>query len=499
MKPTKASTRALACTLTLAAVAAHAQPEDTHDQPALPGALINYAAVHNAEFDGTPEAERAWPLYAQIQGLLSPRTPELSALQGAAPGRPTWTQAETFLDSIPEFLPLARQLKTRPVLGWPWTDAAPAGWVHAVRGPEADVDEPSDNPALSDIVLPIAGTARAASVCVRLEAFRAAERGDYDEAIDILEIIPAIVGHLGETAVATTAVSAITVQTGATIEAVRLIVTEHGGSLTAEHLDRLDALLQGVTHTSLTEDLLADEANLFADTIDDVYNELDPLGNPQISFEGAGILLNLAGSAITPDLDPASDIAEDDKRIAIQNFRVATSPYEEAIEAWERAWTTTFAEAEQPVWTWQARPAYTMLKAESDSAVEDGRSLPHLLFVGGYGRIAEFCELLRMQTDAARLIVALQRYHNEHGAWPETLDAVLSPSMPEIPADWVDGNPIRYQPNEEGRPDLYSIGPDGDNDYAKPLPPGIGERYLYPPQREQFAGQIPDGDWVLWP
>ena len=490
--------RFTAVSLTLVACAASAQ-ESNPDSPALAGAAINYAALHNAEFEGLPESERAWPIYAEIQALLAPHLRALRPVQAAQPGDANWGDAIALLDEIPQLIPLIEQLRARPTLAWPWADAMPAGWVRAQRGPEATVREPSPDPLLTDIVLPYATTIRTAGTLLRLEALRAAEEGDLDRAIEILEHVPTLARHLQETRVTATCVGAIALQGGVLVQGVLQLTNLSGEALSPDHLDRLNALLDTVTHRKFVTDLIADEQSVFADAIDNIYNESDPLGNPQISFAGAGKLMNLSGSTVPPDLDPTTDIPEDKKREAIARFRTMALSYDESIEGWQRAWDTTAEHAAPPVWEWEGRPAFEMLRAESRAAAEDSRTLPHLLFVSGYGRIAEFCELLRVQTDAAYLAVALQRFRNETGAWPTALEELVPRWTPTLPADWVDGQPLRYTQRPAGPPAVYSIGPDGDDDNASPIPAAAGERYVYPAQREFNPGVIPDGDWVLWP
>jgi|GEM_PF-3535217 len=479
------------------------QPEaPTEVQPEsgpLPAEPINYAALRNAQFLAIPDAERAWPVYAELQAILAPRLRELRPLQTAKPGDDDWDQATALLDQMPQLLPLIEELQAKPNLAWIWADALPAEWVRALRGPDVTPPEPSPNPRLTDIALPYVNTIRAAGTCIRLEALRAAEAGNIDRAIEILENAPIMARHLEETRVVATCIGAIALQGGVIVEGVIQLTDLAGDSLTPAQLDRLDALLESVTHQKFTTDLIADERSIFADAIDNIYNEIDPLGDPQISVAGAGKLMTLAGSTIPPDLDPATDIPEENKQAAIQRFRTMALSYEESYDAWQRAWDTVTAEASQPVWTWTAAPGLESLRAESAAAAENNRTLPYMLFVSSYHRIAEFCELLRVQTDAARVAVALQRYHNQHDAWPESLDALVPDALPVIPADWVDGQPLRYTLSEEGQPALYSIGPDGDDDNAKPLPQGAGERYVYPSQREARPQVIPDGDWVLWP
>lgn len=490
---------ATACVQASAGVQPDAQPETQPETIASP----NYAALRNARLQSVGDAERAWPIYAQIQALLAPNARTFRAIQNAAPGTANWPDATALLDSIPDLLPLVEQLQSRPDLAWPWTDALPAEWVHTVRGPDAPVGEPSERPLLTKILLPYVGTIQTTAECLRMEALRAAEQGSPQRAVEILELIPAMVRHLSETRVASTAVGAITVQNTALVQGVLQLTSLYGDGLAAEDLERLDHLLAAVTHQKFSPDIIADEETLFADAIDTIYNELDPLGDPQISVRGAGLLMQLSGSSIPPDLDPDSDMPEESKKTGIARFRTITISYDETTLGWQRAWDAAATESSKPVWEWTDRPSLAMLREESNAAAEAGRALPHLLFVGSFGRIAEFCELLHVRTQAARLAVALQACRNQTGAWPDTLDALVPEFIEAIPADWVDGKPLRYLPsaqdNPDAKPTIYSIGPDGDDDHGKPLPRGAGERYIYPAQREANPNAIPDGDWILWP
>lgn len=475
------------------------QPESQPESGPSPTEAINYAALRNAEFLAIPDDERAWPIYAKIQATLAPHLRDLRPVQTARPGDDNWAQATAVLDKMPEILPLVEELQQRPTLAWIWADQLPTEWVRTLRGPDATPPEPSPNPRLTDIALPYVVAIRTAGTCLRIEALRAAEAGDVNRAIEILEYAPTLARHLEETRVVATCIGAIALQGGVIVEGTLQVTDLGGDALTPAQLDRLDALLDTVGHQKFTTDLIADERSVFDDAIDNIYNETDPLGDPQISVAGAGKLMMLSGSTVPPELDPASDMPDENKQAGIQKFRTMALSYEESCDGWQRAWDTTAEEASRPIWTWTAPPGFEMLRAESAVAAADGRTLPYMLFVSSFNRIAEFCELLRIQTDAARVAVALQRYHNQHNTWPDSLDALVPDALPAIPADWVDGQPLRYTLDAEGQPALYSIGPDGDDDNAKPLPPGAGERYVYPSQRESRPQVIPDGDWVLWP
>jgi hypothetical protein len=90
--------------------------------------------------------------------------------------------------------------------------------------------------------------------------------------------------------------------------------------------------------------------------------------------------------------------------------------------------------------------------------------------------------------------VALERYRLAHGRFPEKLGELTPTYLAAIPRDLFDGNPLRYR-LVDGKPVVYSIGIDGDDDGGRP-PAGANPDMLA--WRRQ-AGVAADGDLVLWP
>ncbi len=66
--------------------------------------------------------------------------------------------------------------------------------------------------------------------------------------------------------------------------------------------------------------------------------------------------------------------------------------------------------------------------------------------------------------DLGIIVAALERYHRQHGGYPETL-AVLAPShLEKLPHDLVTGEPLRYRRTDDGRFLLYGVGWNGIDD-----------------------------------
>jgi hypothetical protein len=92
--------------------------------------------------------------------------------------------------------------------------------------------------------------------------------------------------------------------------------------------------------------------------------------------------------------------------------------------------------------------------------------------------------------DGIVVAIALELYHHDHGRYPDNLSA-LAPGLPEIPADRITGEPIRYRV-VDGEPVVYSVGADRKDDGGRAAnPPQIAARW----QTDKPAA----GDWILYP
>ena len=56
--------------------------------------------------------------------------------------------------------------------------------------------------------------------------------------------------------------------------------------------------------------------------------------------------------------------------------------------------------------------------------------------------------------------IALERYHGRHGAYPQSLQALVPELLQYTPIDFMDGQPLRYRLTEDGHFVLYSVGMD---------------------------------------
>jgi hypothetical protein len=93
--------------------------------------------------------------------------------------------------------------------------------------------------------------------------------------------------------------------------------------------------------------------------------------------------------------------------------------------------------------------------------------------------------------------IALERHRGKHGSYPQTLAALAPEFLKIVPADFMDGQPLRYRVTNDGHFILYSVGLDcvddggkinlrtGDEDFARPIRPGT------PPPESDIVWPLP--------
>jgi len=96
-----------------------------------------------------------------------------------------------------------------------------------------------------------------------------------------------------------------------------------------------------------------------------------------------------------------------------------------------------------------------MLSVQMYTVAGQGRSL--------LGRAAEAEARRRVIVTA----IALERFRGQRGAYPKAIEALTPEFLKQPPVDFMDGQPLRYRPGEDGRFVLYSVGLDCVDDGGK--------------------------------
>jgi len=142
-------------------------------------------------------------------------------------------------------------------------------------------------------------------------------------------------------------------------------------------------------------------------------------------------------------------------------------------------------------------------------AVQDERNTRGLLLdtrgaIADYRRVQETVERSLGRRDGLLVGIALEVFRREHGKYPESLSDLVPQLLPEVPADRITGEPVRFR-IVNSQPLVYSVGADRKDDGGRPAraKSSQGGRYLAESQIaavwDATSDSMPDGDWVLYP
>jgi hypothetical protein len=91
-------------------------------------------------------------------------------------------------------------------------------------------------------------------------------------------------------------------------------------------------------------------------------------------------------------------------------------------------------------------------------------------------RVAEAETMRRLDFTA----IAIERYHVRHGAYPKELAQLVPEILKSVPIDFMDGEPLRYHLEDDGRFVLYSVGLDCEDNHGLMPRRQAGRRFGQP-------------------
>jgi hypothetical protein len=157
------------------------------------------------------------------------------------------------------------------------------------------------------------------------------------------------------------------------------------------------------------------------------------------------------------------------------------------------------SECSRPFWKWTPFSVDADLKRWQSSPIDKVRYYPLLLFMPAVRSAALRSERITQKRDATLVALASELYHRRHGSWPKKLEELVPDLLPAVPPDRFTGGPLLYR-IVDGRPLLYSVGPDKKDDGGKPiiLPDSAFDPMSFTATATTET-KAPDGDWILWP
>ena len=454
----------------------------------------NFIAEFNAQFDGVPESDKAWPLYKQavLYKLENPWSVEsqLDYDWPSYPGWSTWDRVKERLVELRPSLELTRQGTSKRVMGAPMSNiedqdivkARSKGW-----GKSFTLETPAENaPLWESSVAMLYGHLRRLMMDLGPDVFMALEEGDADRAVRDIEALLGLAVHGGEADTLLGLLIRLAMSDYAsrvTMQALSL----HADGFDAEQLARLQAAFEtmGVTPaaepgalTTLSAGLSLERDFMF-DLMQRNFSD-DGHGDGHVTLDGTVSAELLASTDIVgPEAFVLSasrkqlEDKHDELMSIIENALGQTGPAQRESMDQLRA---AFAEMDA---SWMSRKRYAFLRSSFFA----------------YRNTLRSAAASQTRRDSTIVAIALFRYRLAHGSFPAALEALTPEFIALVPNDPVDDKPLRYVLSSDG-PTLYSLGADGDDDGGDNGGRTSREEYEVQPLPEAGTG---DGDWVLFP
>jgi hypothetical protein len=453
-----------------------------------PTPKVNYVALMNQPGLSMPEAERAWPLYRQAILQLGEREKKeavdrLNQVFDARPGASDWEQVGPWLTEHQKVIELTRAGADKAIVGF-------------ILGRHGSIDDPQLYPGLAQrmsndeglvvsVLLPHLSDIRVLANAVTADARFARHQSDARRVMSDIEALLKLSEqmHRDSNVVVVDLVSLA-------IHAVALETIE--GVLPDEKLKFDDADLQKLAHLLSKPKVAADlvsfsgERMMVLDVIQRCYTD-DGAGDGHLTMQGEKLLryigaINFGGAsgysgAVHDGLSWAA-------RPALAEGRAQTAAkFEQMMDVADANLRRPLREA-----NWR----------EYDLTLENVKNnvrRPVLGLAASLANCQTSTELSLGHRDGVVVGIALELYRRKHGEYPPSLQTLVPEYLPQIPADRITSEPVKYK-LQNGKPLIYSVGADRDDDGGRPPP---GKNSWIAAAQIVHGVKAADGDWVLFP
>jgi hypothetical protein len=486
-----------------------------------PVVSVNYLDVLNREARAVPAEDRAWPLYFEaLKMIVKEQQAERGGVNPIALGEfssqgnfrdwlpkrseeTTWTpkqaaRAEEWVDSHRLLIEKLMKAAAKPGFGAD-AGAGSSGLRDFVEIEPLYVRAATADPKdvwLFSTPLPQTqelGNVAKAMVVVARAAF---ERDDAEESVDAIRAILGVSRHAGEVPILICALVQLRIRNMA-VDEVHRVLAEKPALWSDDHLrDLAHGFAQPERPLAFYFD---GERATVLDAIQRVYSPRGVLTHAGLrelaSWDREDWLVRVG--ADTAGVEPTL--------WALAPAVTLSSPTAgESHDALSRLFDMAIEEAGKPLATSGETAKLAQTLSRENAVV--GELCGFL--TGG----AHFLERFAGDRDGVLLGIALELYRRDAGEWPAALDELAPRYMPQLPFDRINGGPLGYRV-AAGRPVVYSLGRDADDDGGKLcalLRPEAEDRYgaqrtavdLDRPYSAEELRTLPssqtDGDWVIW-
>jgi hypothetical protein len=455
-----------------------------------PNPSVDYFARLNEPILHVPQNDRAWPLWRQAI---------LACADGAKAGgltfsavvlpptveKPPWPGVGKWLDEHSAGMELARQAAQKPALGF-------------VLGPGGSAEDPellysfrqSPGEPLNHVLLPHLFYLQTMANLLSLDVRRAAERGENAIVEADADSLIGLGCQLRDSdGILITQFDALT-DNDLALSRLRFVLLNYPTLLTDDQLIRLAHALSG---PRVAADLmtLKTERYYFADLVQRVYTD-DGLGNGHVTLAGF--------RSATSTINSGRNLPEWPAYEAMSTVPILSASRAELTTEYDRLMDQAEANFRLPIRQIDVHNVDSQIFALMASPIDRIRWWILLEMQPGATGDQIACERYLGRRDGVVVGIALELYRRKHGHYPAALSELTPGLLPEIPADRITGNPVKYR-LIDGKPVVYSVGADRVDDGGKP-PDGNemkGHFIHYTPASWGLdPKEVPRGDWLLF-
>jgi len=514
-----------------------------------PSVEQNYLAQFNERRDSFPDSDHAWPVYQEVHTAWRLESVGVEREQKAradsrreqdgpfidaksdryraglrlgldiTPEHPDYEETIAMHRAFRPELDRVIDAASKACVGVLYSDrsedvhAGEGVMVHRVIPPSGD---PREQGALIEVLLPHLGVMRSLSNKLIFDARIAASEGDADRVVAAHGALTRMAHQLsGEPNFLISDLVAMAILMRS-VDRLSSTIELYPNLFTPDHLQTLahdHAAARSVIKFSTDA-----ESMMFRDLLQRAFTD-DGHGNGRITSEGLE-LFELYGVLGDYGLDHVAetwphgfvDMVSPLSMVLFADRRAQLARYQEIMDSIDRV----LIDGPETIGRLSDLERQAVERKQGAAV---SRYLPVDVMTPAYTGVVERVYQHRMSLEAGLLMLALETHRTEHGAYPQTLEALGSRLLPRVPADRFDpGNAIRYISHGHGFV-LYSVGADGKDDggvaptenaykvkrFESRFPPRYIKEPGAPMRLETDARGFPvpgepegpEGDWVL--
>ena len=236
---------------------------------------------------------------------------------------------------------------------------------------------------------------------------------------------------------------------------------------------------------------LRGERYFFTDMVQRIYTD-DGHGDGHVTFGGLrSVLMPLISS---PDeQDRLSDAIKLGYASMLPIFAASRA---ELMEVYNRIVDEQEANFHLPMRLIDPDKMDSQLLAYKKSNINGIRYTLLMVLMPSITRIQGVCEMYLGRRDGLEVGISLELYRRRQGKYPAALSELTPQLLPEIPADRITGDPVKYR-LIDSQPVIYSVGAERVDHGGKPPQSkrSVGDTVA---RWGKLPADLPHGDWILF-